>query len=478
MIDTDFVQRSPVLAGPIPARAPLPFFQYIRTVRDNAIAGFHDDVFKQRIVETRLWKLHTFIVNDPLGIKHVLVDNAANYVKGDIEQRILRTWPDKGFAGGDDKEWRLRRRTMSPSFDHRSVLENSSAVLDAAQRLLARWNALPRGTIIEASADMTRMALEVITHVVFSSDSIDFVRIMERASGRYQRERIFDLPDFVPMLDWLWGFYKHLKRRRIFKELDESIDHLIAKRVGGGSHSVSDFLGHLIGGPQTGGNFSAQEVHSQVVTILGAGHEAVASTLTWVWYLLSQHPQEEARLHSELDGVLAGRTPALEDLAKLPYTRMVIAEALRLYPPVHTMAWRGALGDDEICGMSIPKGATVSIIPWVLHRHSKMWDHPERFDPERFSPDRSLGRSRFAYLPFGIGPRVCVGASFAVTEIMLILATLAQRYRLRLAWGHKVEPQGLILLKARYGLKATLESRHQASTKPDCSQESSKEYER
>ena len=208
---------------------------------------------------------------------------------------------------------------------------------------------------------------------------------------------------------------------------------------------------------QTGTGLTAQEVHSQVITILGTGHEAVASTLTWIWYLLARHPLQEARLHSELDQVLAGRTPCVEDLAKLPYTRMVIAEALRLYPPVHTMAWRGALEDDEICGLNIPKGSTVSIIPWVLHRHSRLWDHPKRFDPERFSLDRSAGRSRFAYLPFGIGPRACIGVSFVMTEMMLILATLAQCYRLRLVPGHKVEPRGLILLKARYGLKTTLE---------------------
>jgi cytochrome P450 len=135
---------------------------------------------------------------------------------------------------------------------------------------------------------------------------------------------------------------------------------------------------------------------------------------------------------------------------------MVLEEALRLYPPFPTMAWRGTLADDEVCGVKIPKGATVSIAPWVLHRHKKLWDHPEQFDPERFSPDRSAGRSRYAYLPFGTGPRVCIGASFAMTEMMLVLATLAQRYRLRLVPGQKVEPQGLISLRPRYGLKMTV----------------------
>jgi cytochrome P450 len=176
--------------------------------------------------------------------------------------------------------------------------------------------------------------------------------------------------------------------------------------------------------------------------------------------LLAQHPLHEARLHAELDQALAGRAPALDDFARLPYTRMVIEEALRLYPPFPILAWREALADDEVCGVKIPKGATVSIVPWVLHRHQELWDHPERFDPERFSSDRARERSRYAYLPFGTGPRVCIGASFAMTQLTLILATLGQHYRLRLVAGHLVEPQGLISLRPRYGLKTTLESRH------------------
>jgi cytochrome P450 len=212
--------------------------------------------------------------------------------------------------------------------------------------------------------------------------------------------------------------------------------------------------------PHTGKGLSTQEMQAQIITVLGAGHETAAMTLMWIWYLLSQHPLQEAKLHTELDRVLAGRTPELKDLAMLPYTRTVVEEALRMYPPFPTLAWRKALADDEVCGVRIPKGATVTIVPWILHRHSKLWDDPERFDPDRFSPDRSRGRSPFAYLPFGLGPRVCVGARFAMTETMLILATLAQHYRLRLVPGHRVEPQGFILLEARYGLKMTLEKRH------------------
>ena len=459
MAEIDCEQEWPILAEPVRPTAPLPFFQYVRTVRENALAGFHDDLYRQRIAETKFWRLRTFIVNDPAGIRHVLVDNAANYIKGNIEHRISR-WPEKGFAAEDGKKWRQRRQTMSSSFDHRTMPGNLSVVVEAAQEVLERWSALPPGEVIEVSAEMSRMALEVISRIVFSSDSAEFVGIMERASMRYQEERIFDPFDFAPVLGRLWGFYKGRKRGRIFKELNNAIDGLMAKRVRERRYAENDFLGRLMAtkDPQAGRGLSVDEVHSQVTTLLGTGYDTVSSALMWTWYLLAEHPPQEARLHRELEQVLAGRTPAPEDLAKLPYTRMVIAEALRLYPPVHTMAWRGALEDDEICGVRIPKGATVTIIPWVLHRHAELWDAPQRFDPERFSPDRSRGRSPFAYLPFGIGPRVCIGASFVMTEVMLMLAALAQRYRLRLAPGQKIEPQGFVQLKARYGLKATLES--------------------
>lgn len=458
-IDTDFVPAPPLLAGPIPPAAPLPFFKYVRTVQHNTIAGFHQDVYRQWIIETRLWKLHTFIVNDPAGIRHVLVDNADNYIKGTIEQRISGVSSDKRVIASEGEDWSERRRTMSSSFDYRSIAQNSSIILPAAQSLLARWSTLSQGTVIEVSTEMARLTLDIISRIVFSSDSAQLAPIMERAFRRSQTERVFDLLDFAPLLDRPWAAYRRHKSRGIFKDFDESIDHLIAMRAGQRTHSGDDLLGRLIRekDPETGRGLSAQEIHGQITTVVGAGHQSVALALTWIWYLLSQHPLQEAALHAEFDRVLAGRIPALDDLPKLPYTRMVIEEALRLYPPFPAMAWREALADDDVCGIKIPKGSTVSIVPWVLHRHTKLWDHPEQFDPERFSPDRSAGRSRYAYLPFGIGPRVCIGASFAMTEMMLILATLAQRYRLRLAPGHRVEPQGLVSLWPRYGLKATLE---------------------
>ena len=203
---------------------------------------------------------------------------------------------------------------------------------------------------------------------------------------------------------------------------------------------------------------SDKQLRDEILTIFLAGHETTANALTWTWYLLARHPEAEARLHDELDRVLGGRPPCFADLAELKWTRMVLEEAMRLYPPAHTIS-RTALGEDRIGGVRVPRGASITISIYVTHRSPNIWPEPERFDPERFAPAAVAGRHRFAYLPFGGGPRICIGSSFAMAEAQVIIAAIAQRYRLRLAPGHVVEPIGLVTLRAKSGVWVTLEPR-------------------
>jgi cytochrome P450 len=446
-------------AVPKPPATPLSFLRYVRIASDNPIAAFHADVYQQWIVETKLWKLHTFIVNDPAGIRHILVDNADNYIKGNIEQRVAAGSSSEVFNAGE--EWRDRRRTMSSILDYRSLPGNSSIILECTQSLLDRWSSLQPGTVIEVSAGMSSLTLEIISRLIFSSDRVDMARAIESTFAGTQSDPLFDLLDFAPLLDRPWAGYKLYRMRRRFRDLTAAIDRLMTKRAHGEKPERDDLLGRLMRERDSAFRrpLSAEEIHTQIITVIGAGHQSVALALTWIWYLLSLHPTLEGHLQAELDEVLAGRSPSVEDIPRLPYMRTIIEESLRLYPPFPIMAWRRALADDEVCGVKITRGATVTIAPWVLHRHAKLWDYPDRFDPDRFSPPRSAGRSRYAYLPFGTGPRVCIGASFAMMEIAMILASLAQRYRLRILPDHPVEPQGLITLRPRYGLKATLENR-------------------
>ena len=206
----------------------------------------------------------------------------------------------------------------------------------------------------------------------------------------------------------------------------------------------------------TGERMNDTQLRDEVMTIVLAGHETTANALTWTWYLLTQHPDVEAKLARELAEVLGGRVPTMRDLPQLPYTHMVIQESLRLYPPAYVFH-RSAIAEDTIGGYPIPPGQVVSISPYVVHRHPSFWENPETFDPERFTPERVAGRHRFAFIPFAAGPRQCIGATFAMTEAQLVLATVAQRYRVRLVPDATVKPYTAITLRPLHGIQVTLQ---------------------
>jgi cytochrome P450 len=450
----------PVLAAPSPPEAPLPLLRFLRVLRDSSIATYRREAYTADILERKLLWRTSFFVNEPGAIKHVLLDNAANYHKTEVTRRLLEPGLGRGLLTSEGETWRRHRRIMSPSFDHRSILGYSPIMTEVAEKLLAEWDALPERSEVDVAAAMMHATLIIISRTMFSSDSDDIVDIVERDVGRYQREVRPGLIELLGLPAWLSRLGPARRGMRIFTEFDRVIDRLLAERERADGTRPKDLLARLVAARdvETGRGMTAQEVRNQVVTIFMAGHETTALALTWTWYLLSQHPAARTKLESELAQVLAGRTPGHDDLGNLPWTRMVIEESMRLYPPAHTLS-REAIGEDEVLGRRIPAGAQILIVPWLLHRNPKLWEHPERFEPERFAPERALLRHRFAYIPFGAGPRICIGAAFAMAEAMLILATIAQRYRLRLAPGFAVEPQGLITLRPRNGMRMLLERR-------------------
>jgi cytochrome P450 len=307
---------------------------------------------------------------------------------------------------------------------------------------------------------MMELTLHIISQAMFSSDSDEIVDVVESGVSKYQTTVRPSLLDLLHVPLWLARLLAPMPTEGIFNEFDRKVDRLLTERGKQPDAEPKDLLARLIAArdSETGGGMTPKEVRDQVVTIFMAGHETTSLALSWTWYLLSQHPAVEERLHEELASVLQGRTPKYEDAANLRYTRMVIEESMRLYPPAHTFG-RQPIAADEILGHRIPAGAEVLILPWLLHRKPSLWENPNRFDPERFAPERAAARPRFAYIPFGAGARICIGAAFAMTEAALILATIAQRYRLRLTPGHPVEPQGLITLRPRYGLRMNLHRR-------------------
>ena len=434
--------------------------QSLRAMRDNASTAYAPEDFSADIIKQRILWTHILVINQPQGIRHILLDNAANYTKSEVGRRILEPALGRGLLTSEGETWRRHRRIMAPAFDPRSIAGYAPIMTQVTQALLAEWDAFAEPREADVAAAMMHTTLHIISRAMFSSDSDGIVDVVEADVNLYQSKVRPTLADFLHLPRWLARLIAPFPTSGIFDEFDIKVDKLLTERGRAPEAEPKDLLARLISArdAETGGGMTAKEVRDQVVTIFMAGHETTAQALSWTFYLLSQHPDVERKLHDELATVLAGHTPRYEDLGELRYTRMVIEELMRLFPPAHIMG-RQPVSDDEVLGHRIPAGSTVLILPWLLHRKPALWENPDCFDPERFAPERAALRPRYAYIPFGAGPRICIGASFAMAEAMVILAIVAQRYRLRLKPGFPVEPQGLITLRPRYGLRMSLERR-------------------
>ena len=449
--------ESPALAMPARPEGRLSFRQFLRLVRENTVATYPPEAFDEDIIEGRLLWRRRFIINVPSGVRHVLLDNAANYKKSKLTRRLLEPGLGRGLLTSEGETWRRHRRIMAPAFDRHSLETYVPIITGVTSELLAGWDILPNSSEVDVGAAMMHTTLHIISRTMFSANSREIVEVVERGVKQYQTAVRPHLLDLLGFPAWFTKLFAYRQRGiAAFDEFDRTVDQLINDRAREPNNKQKDLLARLVAARdvETGGGMTAKEVRDEVVTIFMAGHETTAQALTWTWYLLSLHPSVEAKLHEELTTVLNGRTPQYEDIANLRYTRMVIEESMRLYPPAHTIA-REPIAPDYMLGHRIPVGAIVLIVPWLIHRKASLWDQPHRFNPERFTAEPP----RFSYIPFGAGQRICIGAAFAMTEAILILAMVAQRYRLRLKAAHPIEPQGLITLRPRYGMPMTKQLR-------------------
>jgi cytochrome P450 len=456
------ILETPFLAGtaPPPTKAPS-FFKQLRLANGNQYETLPMAVYEQPIFAPKSIFGRMLWVNDPDGVRRVLLDNVVNYPKTDMEKRFFSAMFGEGLLSSDGQTWKTHRKVMAPSFDPRSVAGYAPAMAETTLAFREHWDALANNPEVDIAEEMKLLTLQIICKTMFSSDADDLIELTGKTLGFTETALNFSLLDLLPIIG-----PRRMKAREEaihadFAKMDAAIYRMIAEREKNLADAPKDLLTRLIAAkdPDNGAGMNATEVRDEVITIFMAGHETTAVTMTWIWYLLSQQPVEEARLHAELDAVLGGRTPTAEDVANLTYTRMIIEEAMRIYPPAPGVSTRVALKDDEICGVKVKAGTRVAIAPWVLHRHRTLWDKPEVFDPERFNVQRSVGRPRFAYLPFGGGPRVCIGAVLAMTEATLILAVLAQRYQPRLKDGETVALQTRVTLRPKDGMKMRLERR-------------------
>ncbi|HJQ31787.1 MAG TPA: cytochrome P450 [Pyrinomonadaceae bacterium] len=398
-----------------------------------------------------------YLINHPDHIRDVLVTNNARFKKGRALQRAKRLLGE-GLLTSEGDFWRRQRRLAQPAFHRQRIASYARVMVEYAEKAAARWR---DGETLDLSAEMMRLTLAVVSKTLFDADVESDAD--EVGAALTDVMNLFDylmLP-FAELLEKL-PLPPQRRFRRARARLDAVIYRIIEERRRSGEDR-GDLLSTLLQavdeeGDRTG--MTDEQLRDEVMTLFLAGHETTANALTWAFYLLAQNPDAEARMHEELDTVLKdGRLPNAEDYAALRYTEMVVSETMRLYPPAWVVG-RLALEDHEVGGFAIPRGALVLVSQYVMHRDPRFWPDPERFDPERWTPEAKAARPQFAYFPFGGGPRRCIGEGFAWTEAVLILATLARRFRLRLVPGRRVEAQARITLRTgKGGVPMRLESR-------------------
>jgi cytochrome P450 len=449
-----------VATAPPPERRPS-LYRMLFHKHPNEFETLPRIAYEQPVWEWKSIFGHNFVVSDPAGIKRVLLDNVANYPKTEMETQMLGAVVGEGLLVSQGEKWKSHRRLMAPSFDFKSIVAYSPAMVSAAESMARSWTAKGTGAVVDVADEMTYLTLKVISTTMFSADGEELGGLVDQSLRKMGDALDFGVADILPLIGPPRMKKKMARIHANFLEMDATMQKLIAARQKVEGGAPRDLLDRLIAARdgETGVRMTNDEVRDEVVIIFLAGHDTTSLALTYTWYLLSQHPAVEAKLHDELARVLGGRAPTHDDLVNLPYTRMVLEESMRLYPPAPGISNRAVLEDDEVSGVKVPKGAAVAIMPWVVHRHRLLWDNPEKFDPERFSPERSQGRHRFAYMPFGGGPRVCIGMALAMAEAQLILATLAQRFRLKLVSNQEIVLQHRITMRPRDGIKMILSPR-------------------
>lgn len=410
------------------------------------------------IVMMRFGPFPAFILNHPDYLHQVLVTDADKFYKSQVTKQVLGAIVGNGLFLSDGAFWKRQRKLVGPAFHTRRVGAYAQVMTDYAESMMARWG---DGAALDVDREMTNVTMNIVAKTLFDADVSGaasevgeaVTTALEIVNVRFNR--LVNLPDWLPTRE-------NREMKAAVARLDAIIMGFIDERRRG-MQDKGDLLSMLLMAQDEddGGSMTDQQVRDEAMTLFGAGHETTANALTWTWYCLSQHPQVEARLHEELARVLGGRTPTISDLPRLQYTEMVIKEAMRLYPP----AWgttREAIADVELGDYTLRKGGVAFLNFWGVHRDARFFPNPDRFDPERFNPENEKQIPKYAFLPFGAGPRVCIGSAFAMMEARLIVATVAQHFRFELAPGHPVQPERVFTLRPKYGMRMIARRREQS----------------
>lgn len=432
-------------------RSPIALLTFLRSMRADTL-GMVNQAFED-LGETWCIQLgggQQVMFSNPDHIHEILVKQAGKLHKDadytDPKAGLAR-FVGTGLLTSDGEFWKRQRKLAAPALHTKRIEAYADTMVAYSLRMLEAW---ADGEQRDIAHEMMTLTLAIVAKTLFNADVqgdserfAEAMKVIQEFNGSFSL-----LPDWLPTPT-------RLRVNRVSRELDEIVYRLIRERRANPADQGDLLSMLLLAVDEDGSGMTDKQVRDEMLTLFLAGHETTANTMNWTWMLLAQYPEVEAKLHEELDRVLAGDVPTLADLKRLPYTEMVIKESLRLYPP----AWgigRVTMEDVEIGGISLPKGTVIGASFHRVHHDPRWWDAPEVFQPERFSAENEPNIPKYAYVPFGGGPRVCIGASFAMMEACLLLATIAARYQLRMLPGHKVHPEARITLYPRDGLPMRL----------------------
>jgi cytochrome P450 len=405
------------------------------------------------VVKIRFAHRHIYLLSHPDLIEEVLVTQSRHFIKH-FALRLNPVVLGKGLLTSEGDFWLRQRRLVQPMFLRNRIITYASAMVALTERHLAAWNS---GEKRDMHEEFMRLTLAIAAKTLFNAEVGSDARSIAQAMAVMQQNFLERFNSLLPLPMWI-PTPANLRARRAVRQLDAVIYRIIhERRQSGVDHG--DLLSLLLRArDEDGAVMTDTQLRDEAMTLFLAGHETTALVLSWTWYLMSQHPDIEQKLWAELDIVLGGRLPTVDDWPKLKYTEWIALESMRLYPPAYVIG-REATVDCTIGGYHVPAGTTTLLPQWVVHRDARFFDEPERFWPERWGEEKIKALPKFAYFPFGGGPRICIGNQFAMMELVLILATIAQRFRFRLEPGKTVTPQAVFTLRPTPGVPGVIEPR-------------------
>ena len=450
---------------PIPRTTPPSVIELIRTVVRNPVEIWGENCYTKPYVTATYLGERTLVANDPGLVRRILVENPDNFRMSRMRQLILRPILRDGLISAEGEVWKRTRKVIAPMFTPRHIKSFADMMHARIGEFLERYRRAP-GQVHDISIDMTHLTYEVLSVTLFSdeiaSDGFDFANDVNKLLSTMGR---VDPMDMIKAPGWVPRFLR-MRGRKVLRKFDGVVEDTIAlrrRKMTEHPDAVDDdFLALLLAREGPGG-LTSQEIADNLITFIGAGHETTARALGWTLYLLANSPQDRALIEDEVDRVLADNPPPVEWLDLMPKTRAAFEEAMRLYPPAPSINREAIEAEtftfEDGSTLEIEKDMTTFVIPWVLHRHREYWDNPDAFMPSRFWPENRDRIGRFQYLPFGMGPRICVGATFSLQEGVIALAMLMREFRFEMTPGLEPWPIQKLTMQAEHGLPMRVEKR-------------------